>query len=365
MKKLTIALLFGGKSGEHEVSLRSAASILKALDREKYEVIPIGITKEGQWRSDPKFLEAAFPEILAHGQPVLLPPDPSENCLLQILSDAKSIGNQAKIDVVFPALHGTYGEDGTIQGLLDMANLPYVGAGVLGSSVGMDKDVMKRLLQHASLPVVNFLVVLDHHWRQKQEAVRRAIESQVGYPCFVKPANLGSSVGISKVKSAEALEPAMDLAAQYDRKVIVEKGLEAREIECSVLGNDDPQASLPGEIVPSHEFYDYEAKYLDERSRLLIPAPLEESQTKAFQELAIKTFLVTECSGLARVDFFLEKQTNLIYVNEINTLPGFTSISMYPKLWQATGLGYSELIDKLIQLALERHQRRQAKKTSY
>ena len=227
---------------------------------------------------------------------------------MQVLSDSKAIGNQARIDVVFPALHGTYGEDGTIQGLLDMANLPYVGAGVLGSSVGMDKDVMKRLLQHAGLPIVDFLVVLDHQWQARKQAFGRTSESQLGYPCFVKPANLGSSVGISKVKNAAALDSAMDLAAQYDRKIIIEKGLEVREIECSVLGNDDPLASLPGEIVPSHEFYDYEAKYLDESSRLLIPAPLEESQTKTVQELAIRTFLVTECSGLARVDFFLEKK---------------------------------------------------------
>jgi len=365
MKKLTVALLFGGKSGEHEVSLRSAASILKALDREKYHVIPIGITKDGQWRSEAKFLEASFPDILSNGRTVLLPPDPLDNSLMQVLADSKAIGNQARIDVVFPALHGTYGEDGTIQGLLEMANLPYVGAGVLGSSVGMDKDVMKRLLHHAGLPIVDFLVVLDHQWQAGKQAIGKEIEVQLGYPCFVKPANLGSSVGISKVKNAAALDSAMDLAAQYDRKIVVEKGLEVREIECSVLGNDDPLASLPGEIVPSHEFYDYEAKYLDESSRLLIPAPLDESQTKTIQELAIRTFLVTECSGLARVDFFLEKNTNLIYVNEINTLPGFTSISMYPKLWQATGLGYSELIDKLIQLAIERHKTRQSKKTTY
>jgi D-alanine-D-alanine ligase len=365
MKKLTVALLFGGKSGEHEVSLRSAASILKALDRNKYDVIPIGITKEGQWRSDPEFLEAAFPEILTTGRMVLLPPDPLDNSLMQIVSDGKAIGNQAKIDVVFPALHGTYGEDGTIQGLLDMADLPYVGAGVLGSSVGMDKDVMKRLLQHAGLPIVDFVVVLDHQWQGKKQEVRGIIENRLGFPCFVKPANLGSSVGISKVKNSSELDSAMDLAAQYDRKIIIEKGLEVREIECSVLGNDDPRASLPGEIVPSNEFYDYESKYLDDRSSLLIPAPLEEAQIKAIQELAIRTFLVTECSGLARVDFFVEKGSNLIYVNEINTMPGFTSISMYPKLWEASGLGYSELIDRLIQLAIERHRGRQSKKTTY
>jgi D-alanine-D-alanine ligase len=366
MSKLTIALLFGGKSGEHEVSLRSAASILKALDREKYNVIPIGITKEGQWRSDPKFLEAAFPEILQSGSPVLLLPEPAENhFLMQVCSDSKSIASQAKIDVVFPALHGTYGEDGTIQGLLDMANLPYVGAGVLGSSVGMDKDVMKRLLQHAGLPVGDFLVVLDQQWKNQAKRALEAIEARLGYPCFVKPANLGSSVGISKVRARSELSPAMDLAAQYDRKIVVEKGLNVREIECSVLGNDEPRASLPGEIVPSHEFYDYEAKYIDESSRLLIPAPLDDAQIRTVQELAIKTFLVTECSGLARVDLFLEKETQRILVNEINTLPGFTSISMYPKLWEASGLSYPELIDKLIQLAIEKHRSRQAKKTSH
>ncbi len=366
MSKLTVALLFGGKSGEHEVSLRSAGSILKALNREKYNVIPIGITKEGHWRSDPKFLEAAFPQILENGSPVLLPPEPAQNhFLMQVPSDSRSIGNRVKVDVVFPALHGTYGEDGTIQGLLDMANLPYVGAGVLGSSVGMDKDVMKRLLQHAGVPMVDFLAFLDSQWQRHPVQIQEEIERLLSYPCFVKPANLGSSVGISKVRNRGELAPAVDLAAQYDRKIIVEKGIDAREIECSVLGNDDPQASLPGEIIPSREFYDYEAKYMDETSRLLIPAPLEDSQTKTVQELAIKTFLVTECSGLARVDFFLEKTTQRIYVNEINTLPGFTSISMYPKLWEATGLNYSDLIDKLIQLAIERHQARQAKKTSY
>jgi D-alanine-D-alanine ligase len=365
MKKLTVALLFGGKSGEHEVSLRSAASILKALDRDKYKVIPIGITKDGQWRSDPKFLEAEFPDILTNGSPVLLPAAPSENRLIQVWSGTKSVGNLAKIDVVFPALHGTYGEDGTIQGLLDMANIPYVGAGVLGSSVGMDKDVMKRLLQQAGIPVADFLVFLDIHWRTEAKRVREEIESRVGYPCFVKPANLGSSVGISKVRRGSELAPAMDLAAQYDRKVIVEKGIDGREIECSVLGNDQPQASLPGEIIPSHEFYDYDAKYVDETSRLVIPAPLEASQTKAIQDLAIRTFLTTECAGLARVDFFIEQSTQRILVNEINTLPGFTSISMYPKLWEATGLSYSRLIDRLIELAIERHQARQSKKTSY
>lgn len=364
VNKITVALLFGGKSGEHEVSLRSAASILKALDRDKYNVIPIGITKEGQWRSDPKFLEREFPLILQAGSSVFFPIEPSENHMLRLLSDENTLGHQTRIDVVFPALHGTYGEDGTLQGLLEMANVPYVGAGVLGSSAGMDKDVMKRLLQQAGLPVVEFLSFLDRHWAKKQDPIIQNIESQLGYPCFVKPANLGSSVGISKARNREELGPSIELAAQYDRKIIVEKGVDAREIECSVLGNDEPEASLPGEIIPSREFYDYAAKYLDENSRLLIPAPLSESQTKEVQDLAIRTFLATECSGLARVDFFLERKTHQILINEINTMPGFTSISMYPKLWEATGLSYPELIDKLIQLAIERHQHRQSKKTS-
>ncbi len=365
MDKLTVALLFGGKSGEHEVSLRSAASILKALDREKYHVIPIGITQEGQWRADPEFLEAHFPKILESGNPVFLPAEPTENYLIQIHPGNQAVGAKAKIDVVFPVLHGTFGEDGTIQGLLEMANVPFVGAGVLGSSVGMDKDVSKRLLQQADLPIVDFLVFLDTQWAKHPGKIKQDVETRFGYPCFVKPVNLGSSVGISKVQSQDELAAAIELACRYDRKVIVEKGVNAREIECSVLGNDEPQASLPGEIIPSREFYDYEAKYLDDRSELLIPAPLSKDQTKVIQELAIKTFLVTECAGMARVDFFLERETGKIFVNEINTIPGFTSISMYPKLWEASGISYAELIDRLIQLAVERHQKRQSKKTSY
>jgi D-alanine-D-alanine ligase len=246
-----------------------------------------------------------------------------------------------------------------------MASIPYVGAGVLGSAVGMDKDVMKRLLEQAEVPGVKFVAFSDSRWYRHPGQVRREIEEKLSYPCFVKPANLGSSVGISKVKEPERLAVAIDLACQYDRKVIVEQGVEARELECSVLGNDEPIASLPGEIIPSREFYDYEAKYVDENSRLLIPAPLAEDQVKRVQELAIKTFLVTECAGMARVDFFLDKGTGQILVNEINTIPGFTSISMYPKLWEATGIPYPDLIDRLIQLALERHRAKQTKKTSY
>ncbi|MEW5976590.1 MAG: D-alanine--D-alanine ligase family protein [Acidobacteriota bacterium] len=365
MKKLNVALIFGGKSGEHEVSLRSAASVMEALDREKYHVIPIGITKQGQWRSHPRFLEAGFVDILSEGSPVHLPAASSEDPVLQIQSNSNTLGDKIHIDVVFPVLHGTYGEDGTIQGFLEMANIPYVGAGVLGSSVGMDKDVMKRLLQQAGLPTVDFLVCLDAHWERDPEQIRQKVESRLGYPCFVKPANLGSSVGISKVSRPEQLAAAMALAAEYDRKLIIEKGVDAREIECSVLGNDEPEASLPGEIVPADDFYSYEAKYLADNSKLLIPAPLSPQQTSRVQELAVKTFLVTECSGMARVDFFLEKSTGKILVNEINTIPGFTSISMYPKLWEASGVPYATLIDRLIQLAIDRHAKRQSKKTSF
>jgi len=365
MEKIKVAVLFGGKSGEHEVSLRSAISVLKAMDREKYHLIPIGITKEGQWRSDPGFLEDDLIRILETGTSVFLPAEPASHHLIQIQPHRNAIEGKVAIDVVFPVLHGTYGEDGTIQGLLEMANIPYVGAGVLGSAVGMDKDVMKRLLKEAGIPQVGFLAFLDFQWQCKPDRIRQEIAEKLRFPCFVKPANLGSSVGISKVKSPEALPSAIDLAYQFDRKVIVEQGVEAREIECSVLGNDQPMASLPGEIIPSREFYDYEAKYIDDESRLLIPAPLREDQLRRIQELAIQTFLATECAGMARVDFFLVKQSGEILVNEINSIPGFTSISMYPKLWEATGVSYSELVDRLIQLALERHHSKQAKRTSY
>ena len=365
MEKLVVGLLFGGKSGEHEVSLRSAESILRALDRNRYTVLPIGITKEGEWRVGPNYSDADFPATLENGISVCLPTKPSDRFTLQVFSAENKPGNRLNLDVVFPAVHGTYGEDGTLQGLLEMTNIPYVGAGVLGSSAGMDKDVTKRLLRDAGLPIVEFVSVLDSQWQSQSESICRMIDSKIGYPCFVKPANLGSSVGISKVKRREELSMAMDLAVQYDRKVIIERGVNAREIECSVLGNDDPLASLPGEIIPSNEFYDYSAKYIDESSRLVIPASLEPSQIKTIQELAVKTFLATECAGMARVDFFVDKQTGNIQVNEINTIPGFTSISMYPKLWEASGLGYSKLLDKLIGFAIERHQSKQSKKTSY
>ena len=365
MEKIRVALLFGGKSGEHEVSLRSAASVLTAIDREKYSVIPIGITKEGRWRSNPNFQEESFAQILQTGASVCLPAEPADHQIIQTRLEREWIGNKASIDVVFPVLHGPYGEDGTLQGLLEMANIAYVGAGVLGSAVGMDKDVMKRLVKQAGIPGVEFITFLEGEWQKRPQQIQDEIAEKLGFPCFVKPANLGSSVGISKVKVPEALDSAINLACQYDRKVIVEQGIDGREIECSVLGNDQPIASLPGEIIPSREFYDYEAKYIDENSKLLIPAALSPKQVTQVQELAIKTFQVTECAGMARVDFFLDRKSNGVLVNEINTIPGFTSISMYPKLWEATGINYPELIDRLIQLALERHRAKQAKKTSY
>jgi len=352
MKKIRVGVIFGGRSGEHEVSLRSAESILKAIDRDKYDVVPIGITHAGRWLASRGAL-AVLPakdqiqKVLTSGEPITLPAEPA---------------GQGIVDVIFPILHGTYGEDGTIQGLLELANVPYVGAGVLGSAVGMDKDVMKRLLREAGLPIVDYWTVRN---RQELDSFLRAHISNLPYPVFVKPANLGSSVGISKVHAAEELPAALQAAAEYDRKIVVEKGVDAREIELSVLGNDDPMASVPGEIVPSREFYDYEAKYINDDSRLLIPAPLTESQVKEAQRLAIAAFRVLECSGMARVDLFLEKASGKFYVNEINTLPGFTSISMYPKMWEASGISYPQLIDRLITLALERHAEKNKLRTKY
>jgi len=361
-KKLKVAVLFGGRSGEHEVSLRSAASIMQALDRTKYDVVPIGITKQGSWlvageaakmlpegvaplpRADAgetprEVLQEA--EVLRSGLPMVLEPDPSHQ--------------KSGIDVVFPVLHGTFGEDGTVQGLLELAGIPYVGAGVLGSAAGMDKDVMKRLFRDHGVPVVPWLLFL------RSEIGRRAVtlvEKEFRYPVFIKPANLGSSVGISKVHNRKELLPALELAARFDRRILVEKGIDARELECSVLGNDNPEASVPGEVVPCREFYDYAAKYLQEGSGLIIPAKITKAQTRQIREFACRAFLAIDCAGMARVDCFLEKRTGKIYVNEINTIPGFTSISMYPKLWEASGLPYPKLLDRLIELALERGRER-------
>jgi D-alanine-D-alanine ligase len=387
MKKLRVGILFGGRSGEHEVSLLSAASVLHAIDRDKYEVVPIGITKDGRWLTagdaedllqgklvvEARHLRAGDPEttqpaaVLARGESVVVPPEPvrRQSGLVPFQTDAlltrRASDRAINVDVIFPVLHGTFGEDGTIQGLLELADMAYVGAGVLGSAAGMDKDIMKSLFIAAGIPIVKHVTILRSAWKKDPRKVQKFVESKLRYPVFVKPANLGSSVGISKAHDRKEIGPAMEEAARFDRKIVIEQGVggkknKAREIECSVLGNDEPLASVPGEIVPVKEFYDYNAKYLDEGSELIIPAKLTKAETKKVQELAVRSFKAVDCSGLARVDFLMDAQTRRIYLNEINTMPGFTAISMYPKLWAASGLDYSDLIDRLIQLGLERHE---------
>jgi D-alanine-D-alanine ligase len=349
-KRLRVGVLFGGRSGEHEVSLASAASVIRGMDPDKYEPVPIGITKEGHWLVGAG-AQKMLPEVLRGGQRVMMTADPTDAALVRL----DGSGGGQRLDVVFPVMHGTYGEDGTIQGLLDLAGLPFVGAGVLGSAIAMDKDVTKKLLQAAEIPVVPWLAVPRCEWERNPKDVQRAIEKKFKYPVFVKPATLGSSVGMSKVHNREELPAALNLAAEFAMKIMVERAMVAREIEVSVLGNSQPIASVPGEIVPHREFYDYTAKYLEEGSQLLIPAKLQAVQVKKFQDLAVAAFRTLELSGMARVDFFLEKKGGKIYLNEVNTIPGFTSISMYPKLWEASGIPFRELIDRLITLALEQH----------
>ncbi len=354
MKKLRVGILFGGRSGEHEISLLSAASVLQAIDKSKFDVVPIGITKQGGWLTG----ERAHQLLTGDAAASLLPAGvESSNGLALLESDAR-LGR--KLDVIFPVLHGTFGEDGTIQGLLELADIAYVGAGVLGSAAGMDKDVMKRLFRDAKLPIVKHVTLLRAQWETSPKKCVAQIEAALKYPVFVKPANLGSSVGISKAHDRKELGPALNEAARYDRKLVIEQGVgsakqKAREIECSVLGNDEPLASIPGEIIPCKEFYDYEAKYLAGATELEIPAKLTKVQIKQVRELAVQAFQAVDCSGLARVDFLMDAKSGKLYVNEINTMPGFTSISMYPKLWAATGVGYSDLISRLIALALDRH----------
>jgi D-alanine-D-alanine ligase len=386
MTRLRVGILFGGRSGEHEVSLLSAASVLQAIDKDKYEVVPIGITKDGHWLTaadaenllqgklmiEPRHLRAGDPDttqaaaVLAQGEAVVVPPEPihRESGLVPFQTDAalmrRASDRAINVDVIFPVLHGTFGEDGTIQGLLELADIAYVGSGVLGSAAGMDKDIMKSLFIAAGIPLVKHVTILRSDWEKEPKKVQKLVESKLRYPVFVKPANLGSSVGISKAHDHKELGPAIEEAAKFDRKIVIEQGVggknaKAREIECSVLGNDDPIASIPGEIVPVKEFYDYSAKYLDEGSELIIPAKLTKTETKKVQELAVRAFKAVDCSGLARVDFLMEPGTRKIYLNEVNTMPGFTAISMYPKLWAASGLKYADLIDRLIQLGLERH----------
>jgi len=357
-KRLKVGVLFGGRSGEHEVSLASAASVIRGLDPDKYEAVPIGITKEGHWLIGSS-AQKMLPEVLRTGQRVTMTADPTDAALVPL----DRTGGGHRLDVVFPVMHGTFGEDGTIQGLLDLASLPFVGAGVLGSALAMDKDVAKRLLQAAKIPVVPWIAVQRHDWERDPKTVQQAIEKKFKYPVFVKPATLGSSVGMTKVHSHAELAPALSLAAEFAMKILVERAVVAREIEISVLGNKDPQASIPGEIVPHREFYDYAAKYLEEGTQLLIPAELKPAQVKTIQKYAVAAFRALELSGMARVDFFLEKKTGKLFLNEVNTIPGFTSISMYPKMWEASGIPFRELIDKLIELALEQH--REKARTKY
>ena len=386
MKKLRVGVIYGGRSGEHEVSVASAASIIKHLDRSRYEPVPIRIEKDGRWTladKPPSVLKAA--EVIESarlqaarptrpGREAHIVAHPGEDTMLTIERRGdRNVAEQGTsavvtglgLDVIFPVLHGPYGEDGTVQGLLELANVPYVGAGVLGSAVGMDKAVMKQLFAAHGLPVGKYIVTLRREWERDAANVRSRVGSELGYPVFVKPANLGSSVGISKAKNDAQLDEAVRVAAEFDRKIVIEAAVpNTREIECAVLGNDEPEASIAGEIVPSREFYDYESKYLDEGSQPLIPAPITEAQMAEVRRMAIAAYRALDGAGMARVDFLMDGSTGDIYLNEVNTIPGFTTISMYPKMWEASGLPYPELIDRLIALAIERHAEKQQLRTS-
>ncbi|MBI2266076.1 MAG: D-alanine--D-alanine ligase [Armatimonadetes bacterium] len=368
MKKIRVGILFGGRSCEHEVSLVSARSILDALDRGRYDPVLIGIDKEGKWFLQEEAELMLPPSVRSfslseRGEPVVLLPVPSSDNLVLRRSNARAL---PRLDVVFPVLHGTCGEDGSIQGLLEMCGVPYVGAGIAGSAISFDKDVTKRLLREAGLPVAPAMAVRKHEWEKNPESTLTAVLERLGPPLFVKPANQGSSVGVSKVKGKEDLARALTLAFRFDEKAMVEKAILAREIECSVLGGGEPIASRCGEVIPQHEFYSYEAKYLDENGAILeIPAPITTDLEERIRTLAVSAFKALECDGMARVDFFIDKDTEEIYVNELNTIPGFTHISMYPKLWEYSGISYPELIDRLLTLALERHNRKAELETSF
>jgi len=352
-KKLRVAVLFGGRSGEHEVSLLSARSVLSVLDPAKYEVTQIGITPDGKWLTGRDALDRFERRETEGLEQVLLAPDPSL-AGPYTLRQGRCV-KLTEIDVYFPVLHGTFGEDGTLQGLFELANAAYVGAGVLGSALGMDKGLFKHVMRAHHIPVVDWIIVLRSEVERDLQAVIEKAESLGAYPLFTKPANLGSSVGVTKCKTRAELQAGLMEAALYDRRILVERGVvEAREIEVSVLGNDEPRASVPGEVLPSREFYSYEAKYLDGRSGLLIPAPLPPETTQRVQDLAVRAYKAVDCAGMARVDFFIARASGEVYLNELNSIPGFTPISMYPKLWEASGLSYAQLVDRLIELALQR-----------
>jgi D-alanine-D-alanine ligase len=373
-KKLRVGVIFGGRSGEHEVSVRSARAIIEAIDRKRFEVVPIAITKTGKWLSPAQSTQLLPAEVHGRLTPrtndsgdIALLGDPSHKGLIS-LQPGSSSTTAEKLDVVFPALHGPYGEDGTVQGLLEMADVPYVGCGVLASSCGMDKVTMKSLFVQAGLPICKHIWFLRSQWRTDQKKILRKVKSEIGLPCFVKPANLGSSVGVSRARDQKSLIEAIDLAAEYDRKIIVEEEIVGREIECAILGNDQPEASLPGEYVIHEEsarFLDYTEKYASTGNvSFVVPAPLTKSQTAKLQKMAIQAFQAVDGSGLARVDFFLETKSGQLVINELNTLPGLTEVSGYPKMWQTSGLEFTKLIEKLINLAFERHREKSLTKTT-
>ena len=359
-KKLKVGLIFGGRSGEHEISLLSARSVLKALDPEKYMITEIGITHDGNWLVGEDVLDAFIAGKIDHLTPVTMLPDPTRSGIYAIRDGEKgeTIQHLQDFDVFYPVLHGTFGEDGTIQGMFEMANVAYVGAGVLGSSVGMDKGVFKAVMQANAIPVVDGILVLRSDFQTEMDRVLDSVEAMSAYPVFVKPANMGSSVGISKCHNRSDLLEGLMEAARFDRRVLVEKGVNAREIEISMLGNDNPQASIPGEIRPAAEFYSYDAKYHDDRSQAFIPADIPAEIAEEMRAVAVRAYQAIDCAGMARVDFLLDKDSGEFFLNEINTLPGCTQISMFPKLWDASGMPYPELVDRLIALALERRAER-------
>ncbi|TMD64747.1 MAG: D-alanine--D-alanine ligase [Chloroflexi bacterium] len=373
MKRLRIGVLFGGRSTEHEVSILSAQSIISAMDPDRFEAVPLYIDKNGRW-----LLGGSLKRLVSDDATrnyVYLPPDPTQHSLVaanngpsqELRSPARGGGQGGglpPLDVIFPVFHGLNGEDGTIQGVLELANIPYVGAGILGSALGLDKVHMKQAFAAAGLPMVDYLSVTRRKYEQDPDAFIALVEQRIGYPCFSKFANSGSSVGTTKAHDRAELAAGLRLAASFDRKLVVERAVDARELEVSVLGNDEPQASVVGEVVPAHEFYDYEAKYLDEGSRLLIPAPIESGVAEDVRVMALQAFQAVDAAGMARVDFFMERTTGRILVNELNTIPGFTRISMYPKLWDASGLAYPKLIERLVELAIERFNDKQRSQTA-
>jgi len=362
-ERMRVAVVYGGRSGEHEVSVESARSVLEAIDRSKYDVLPVRITHEGMWAA------IAPDALLNEADPVrwILPSaEPLVSDLTAVQGGRRALASLSQqVDVVFPLVHGTYGEDGCLQGLLELANLPYVGASVLASAVGMDKIIMKSVFQASGLPVVEYIGILRSEWEHSPATVTEAIADRLGFPCFVKPSNLGSSVGISKVRARVELPAALNFAAEFSSRIIAERGIDAREIECGVLGNDQAAASVVGEVAPARDFYDYAAKYMDTETRFDIPARLDEETIRQVRDLSLRAFAAVGASGMARVDFFVDRDSGKVFINEINTIPGFTSMSVYPRLWAASGVQYAELIDRLIQLAIERHADMARNRTRY